>query len=202
VRSSAPPQRPSRLALSTTSVLAAATAIVAAVFVLVFWLSSASVMIEWQIALLILSGCLAAGLTAGLYRGVRLERPGDPPGRRSLPSLGRGDWFNLDFGADGASGFGDDSAGCLTTVAVAVVVVVLVVVTLQLLLLVVPPLSFAFYVACNRALRIILARSRNCRGNLGRSLGYGVAYTALGMSLVFAATWLAWLVAGRLGLGA
>jgi hypothetical protein len=41
------------------------------------------------------------------------------------------------------------------------------------------------------ALRQVFARSRVCRGNLGKSVGYALLYTALYTGWLFALVWIA-----------
>ena len=153
-------------------------------------------MIDWQLALLALTACLAAFLTVALYRGVRLEKPAASPGPASI--LGHFPDGLIDLrGADFGSAGGDSLVGWVATVIFTVVATIAFWMALQLLLLLVVPLLFAIYLACDRVLRSVLVRSRACRGNLRLSLKRGLTYAVAGMSVVNAATWLAWIVLAR-----
>jgi hypothetical protein len=176
---------------STSRILPSALAAILTTSLIVFRLSAASFIIEFQLSMLALA-CLFFGfLAAGLYRGARLERPFEPPGRKSvvkhLPNVGGVSLDGLDIG--------DGGAGCLVALVVLVLAIVMAVLALEVLLLVLPPVLFSAYLACDRALRIAFVRSRRCRGNLRLSLGHALWYTAVCAAVAFAAMWSGWLVA-------
>lgn len=197
---------------STRVVLLISLPVIATITVLVFVLSDRSIFVESQITLAIISLCLFGFLTTGLYRGVRLERPGKEELDRSVQQFesrsqstgsAPSNLFTLlfSFGPPDLSHFdlpkidlkdvpdaGDDLVGCLVTLVLWIVVLALLAVLVWLLAqfiaalpVFVVALSWIFY----RALRVVFARSRACRGRLLRSMGYGLLYTLLYTGWIF-----------------
>ena len=154
-------------AWSTTVILPLAVTIGIATAVAVFWVSPAPVLIEWQLTLLVLSVCLTAFLTVGLYRGVHLATPKRRPGRLGLPD---GGW---DFGGiDGASLDIGSGEGCAVALLL-IVFVIVAVVALQALLMLVPPVIYTLYRLCDALLRKALVGERSCSGSWPDSLQPG-----------------------------
>jgi hypothetical protein len=177
-----------RARASTAAILAAASTVVIASTVVVFWFSTAPVMVEWQLTVVVLAICLCTILTVSLYRGVRLERLGGPPRRFSLPS----DFdIPLDVGSVGGDGGGaaDFGEGCLVALLV-LALVVLAVVTVQFLLLAVPPVLYGLYRLCDRLLRYFFAASRACKGRPWRSLRLALACTGYAVAILYGGPWL------------
>jgi hypothetical protein len=196
--------------------------VIVTITLLVFALSNRSVFVESQITLAIISLCLFACLTIGLYQGVRLERPGKDELERSVQQFeaerGKANprWFDflnflfaigppdplhvqlphvdlphLDL-AGGSDSGGDDLVGCLVTLVVWIGVMLLIVLLVWLLaqaIAALPVIVVMLYWVFYRALRVVFARSRSCRGRLLRSMGYGLLYTVLYTGWIFALLW-------------
>ena len=192
-----PRQRPGRFGWSTISIVKVALVLGVSIGVAIFWLSSASMMVEWELTLAALAVCLAAFLSIGLYRGVRMEKPIAKPLPFKGPDSSNLGGVNFDgLNLDG----GDNALGCLVALVAIIVFVVLAWFTLEIAVLVVPPLLYGAYRSGDRALRIVFSRSRASRGRVWLSLTYGISYTAVCIGTLFAATWavrLAWLFATR-----
>jgi hypothetical protein len=182
-------------AWSTTVILPLAVTIGIATAVAVFWASPAPVLIEWQLTLLVLSVCLAAFLTVGIYRGVHLATPKRRPGRLGLPD---GGW---NFGGiDGFSLDGGSGEGCAVLVLV-IVFVILAFVAVQFLLMILPPVIYALYRVCDALLRKAFVGERSCSGSWPGSLKLGLAFAGPVVGVLVAATWLvraAWIAATHL----
>jgi len=182
-------------AWSTAVILPLAVTIGIAIAVAVFWVSPAPVLIEWQLTILALSVCLAAFLTVGIYRGVRLATPKRRPGRLGLPD---GGW---DLGGiDGISFDGGSGEGCAVVLLV-IVFVIMAVVALQLVLMILPPVIYALYRLCDALLRKIFVGERSCTGSWPGSLKLGLACTGYAVGVLVAGTWLvraAWITANHL----
>jgi hypothetical protein len=192
--------------------------VIVTITVLVFVLSDRSVFVESQITLAIISLCLFLFLTTGLYRGVRLERPGKDELDRSImqfESRAQGsrstssDFFGLLFSfgppdlshvklphidLKGVPDAGDHLVGCLVTLVLWTVVLALLAILLWMLaqfIAALPVFAVVLYWVFYRALRVVFARSKACRGKLLRSMEYGLLYTLLYTGWIFALLWIA-----------
>jgi hypothetical protein len=196
--------------------------VVAVVTLLVFWISHSSPYVEFQITLLVVAIILFVFLATGLYRGVRLERPQrdaprfEPlPTRNALPdgtpvstdvldgighSLSGVQLPHIDL--DLSDGFGgDDVAGCLVSIVAWIVVTIALAFLLwlaaQALWIALFALVVALYWVFYRALRVVFARSRQCRTKWLPSLATSLLYTTLYAGWVFVVIWISRLVWGR-----
>lgn len=180
--------------------------VAAAIALFVFWRSTSPVIVELQITLYIVAAVLFAFLAVALYRGVRVQRSrADRPSWRSLlrrnkheqPLITTDDALDVasvaadvigsidvkDIDLPDLSDSGDDLVGCLLAIVLWIGVTLLIIVLLPILIdlvwavafIVIAVLYWIFY----RALRVVFIRSRQCRGNLPRSLGYAAFYTLL-----------------------
>lgn len=162
--------------------------------VLVFWLSNRSFVGEATIALAIIAAGLFLFLTVGLYKGVQLQEPivEDPEKPFGSESIDVGSTVGLaaslpapDIKLDvpDLGGGGDDLVGCLVSLVLWVVVAILLMVLfwlfVQVLAFVLPWVLLALYWMFYRALRIVFAKADVCRGQLLRSMGYGLLYSTL-----------------------
>ncbi len=178
---------------------------VASIYVLVFWLSYSSIIVELQITLMVIAIVMFAFLSVGLYKGVRLERPHiEQPvykplrsGSTSSPSSDQsesaasnksstgGNVLQFMFESLGNVGDigGNDLAGCLTSILVWVGIAILFVVILPILAEIVWATVFvlilAFYWIFYKAFRLVFAKSRMCRGQLLLSIRYSLLYTVV-----------------------
>ena len=182
--------------------------VVAVIAVLVFWISYSSPFVELQITLLVIAAVLFLFLTAGLYRGVRLERPHREPLTRpsaAAPDAPGSGWEvvgeilrgiqlpDIHLDAGDAPG-GDDLLGCIGSILAWIVITFLAAILLWLLtqilwatlLVSIALLYWVFY----RALRVVFYRSRACKGKLLPSLGYSLLYTTLYTGWIFGLIWL------------
>ena len=207
--------------LSIKVVVLVSLPVIVAITVLVFVLSDRSVFAESQITLAIISLCLFVFLTTGLYRGVRLERPGKDELDRTIQQFEsraqatgapRSDLLGLlfSFGPPDLSHVslphldlpdisdgGDDLVGCLVTLVLWIGVLVLLTILLWLLVQFIsalPIFAVVLYWIFYRALRVVFAKSRTCHGRLLRSMEYGLLYTLLYTGWVFALLWIGRLV--------
>lgn len=152
------------------------------VVVLVFLLGKKTLFVELEISLALIALILFVFLTIGLYYGARLKwEPLNGTGTANSDSKEDGvPWL------DGAVHViePDLSGGCLSSI-VSVLAGLLFLAVLSVLLYWLVPFIWAgllviltgvFWVL-NRALRIVFARSRECQGNLPKSLGYALVYT-------------------------
>jgi hypothetical protein len=88
---------------------------------------------------------------------------------------------------------GDDLVGCLVTIVLWIGLLILLVVLLWVLAQVIaalPVLAMALYWIFYRALRVVFAKSRSCKGQLRRSMGYGLLYTAAYVGWIFVLLWM------------
>ena len=200
----------SRYAIWSVKAIAFISApVVAIIAVLVFFFSRSSVYVELQTTLLIIALCLFVFLTIGLYRGVRLERPHkEQPTWTPLttasstsPDLSAvGDVMRIidipevKIDLPDVSDAGDDLVGCLVGLVLWVVMSIALVILLPILVQVVWATLFALVLALYwvfyRALRVVFARSRACKGKLLLSTGYGLLYTALYTGWIFVLIWI------------
>ncbi len=212
-----PAREPRYPVWSTRIVLLLSLSVIVTITVLVFVLSDRSVFVESQITLTIISLCLFAFLTTGLYRGVRLERPAKDELDRSIQQFDSRDqaagprWsdffgFLLSFSPPdlshvslphidlaGVSDAGDDLVGCLLTLVLWIGVLILLTILLWVLAQVIaalPVFAVVLYWVFYRALRVVFAKSRACRGRLLRSIEYGLLYTLLYTGWIFALLWI------------
>jgi len=190
--------------------------VVIIIIVLVFWISHSPAFVELQITLQVIAAVLFAFLTLGLYRGVRLERPHREPlsftplgqstgSPETKPSRGealelvfrimaemRPPRIDLDMGD--APGGADDLLGCLASIVIWIVASIVLAFLLWLLAQVLWATLFvliaALYWLFYRALRIVFARSRLCKGKLLLSMQYGLLYTVLYTGWIFGLLWL------------
>lgn len=203
-----------RCPILNTKVVALITLpVIVTITVLVFVLSDRSIFVESQITLAVISLCLFVFLTTGLYRGVRLERPAKDELDRSVeqyearktttgphpadifgflfsfgpPNLSHVDLQHIDL--PGSSDVGDDLVGCLLSLGLWIVVLGLLAILIWILtqfIAALPIFDVVLYWIFYRALRVVFARSRVCRGRLLRSMGYGLLYTMLYTGWIFA----------------
>ena len=219
---SLPPNKRLRYPLwSAKAIMLISGWVIAIIAALVFLLSPGSVFVELQITLLLISLCLFAFFTIGLYKGVRLEKPpkeqlpppadlsalgellshGEIPPVIDLPHLpvDAPPLPHLHVDLPGVPDVGDDLIGCLVTlvlwVVVSIVLVFLFWLLAQFLVTVLPALALGLYWVFYRALRIVFAKSRMCKGRLLPSMGYGLVYTVLYTGWIFAVMWI-----GRYGI--
>ncbi len=209
---------------SAKAITIAAILVVASIYVLVFWLSYSSIIVEFQITLMVIAIALFAFLAIGLYKGVRLERPHveqpvyKPLRSDSTPSVisnksksraptsaqsSTGSSF-MQFLLEGLGNLGggiggDDLAGCLTSILVWIGIAILFVIILPLLAEIVWATIFvlllAFYWIFYKAFRLVFAKSRMCRGQLLLSIRYSLLYTVLYTGWLAVVLWI-----GRYGL--
>jgi hypothetical protein len=180
---------------STAVILPLAVTIGVAIAVAVFWVSPAPVLIEWQLTILVLSVCLTAFLTVGIYRGVHLATPKRLPRRMGLLdggwNLGSVDGFSFDIGS---------GEGCAVFLLV-IVFVIVALIAMQFLLMILPPVIYALYRLCDALLRKVLVGERSCSGSWPGSLGLGLVYAGCAVGVLVAGTWLvraAWIAATHL----
>lgn len=164
---------------------------------LVSLLSNRSFLTELEITLGIVSFGLFIFLAFGLYRGVRLEKPiqadldtpsfaAFDPALSFVPVL---DAPKLNVDIPNLGDAGDDIVGCLVSIllwiAISIVLVIAFWLLAQLVAFVLPWILLALYWVFYRALRVVFAKSRTCRGKLGLSLGYSLLYTLLYVGWMF-----------------
>lgn len=100
---------------------------------------------------------------------------------------------HIDLGGGSDLGSGDDLLGCLGGLVLWIVVMILIVAAVWLLaqaIAVLPVIVVMLYWVFYRALRVVFARSKTCRGRLLRSTGYGLLYTILYTGWVFVLLWI------------
>ncbi len=145
-------------------------------------------------------------LAVGLYKGVRLEKPGQvnvasPSAASPADVHPPTDLPKIHVDLPNVSDAGDDLIGCLLTivfwVVMSVVALLLVWIIEQLLILTLPSVAVLLYWLFYRALRVVFARSRVCRGRVWRSLGYSLLYTVLYVGWLFGVVWVSQYVVGR-----
>ena len=191
---------------STKAILLISLPVVVTIAVLVFVLSDRSLFVQTELTLLIISLCLFAFLTIGLYRGVRLERPEKDQLNRSIVQFESRDgasgpwWRDLPYfllsinppdlsrvelphvGLPHDVDIEDDLLGCLGAIILWIAAALLLMVLLWLLtqfIAALPVFAAVLYWIFYRALRVVFARSRACKGRLLPSMGYGLFYTVL-----------------------
>jgi hypothetical protein len=180
--------------------------VVAAVALIAFWRSTSPVIVELQITLYIVAVVLFGFLMVALYQGVRVQRSrSDRPGWRPLLRRNKGEQplITADDALDVAgvaadvlssidvkdidlpdlSDGGDDLVGCLLAIVFWIGVTLVIIIVLPILIELVWAVAFiliaVLYWIFYRALRVVFIRSRQCRGNWPRSLGYAGFYTLL-----------------------
>ncbi len=209
---------PSRYPIwSAKAVLLIALPVVVTIALLVFVLSDRSVFVETQITLLLISLCLFAFLTVGLYRGVRLQQPdkddiayaiqqfdsrnqGSNRGWLDLfvslflyfpPDLSH--WQAPHINLPDLPDTGDDWVGALVAILMWVLVLAALVALMWVLaqfIAILPVLAMGLCWVFYRALRIVFAKSRVCKGQWRRSAGYGLVYTVVYVGWIFALLWI------------
>jgi hypothetical protein len=199
--------------LNTRIVVLISVPVIVTITLLVFVLSTRSMLVESQITVGIISLCLFIFLTTGLYRGVRLERPGKDELDRSIRQFDSRDestgprwnnFFNILFAfgppdlprvelphldIHDMPDVGDDLVGCLVTLVLWIGVLILIMILLWLLTQVIaalPVIAVVLYWIFYRALRVVFAKSRACRGRLLQSAAYGLLYTLVYTGWIFA----------------
>jgi hypothetical protein len=160
---------------------------------LVYGLGKRSIFVETELTLTIIAAALFVFLAASLYHGVRVRRrdiPGEVTGVPIEKALDAPDFVSpvIEGAAEGGL---PGIAAAILAVVVAFLALMLLWVLLNLgivlwvfLLTVV---AWVFYLA----LRQVFAKSRVCRGNVSKSLGYALLYTALYTGWLFAVVWIA-----------
>jgi hypothetical protein len=161
---------------------------------LVFLLGHRSAIVEAEITLGIVAAALMLFLTMGLYRGVRVQRETMEfywPDQRSIL-----DGFNgsslpdiPDLGIDAGEGCLAAIVGLVAAVILGILLLILTWLLINLVWAVWLVLMIALFWVFNRALRIVFARARTCRGNLPNSLRYAALYTLLYTSWLFGLLW-------------
>mgnify|MGYP003577041819 FL=1 len=113
-------------------------------------------------------------IVSGLYRGIKLK---DNIGRITNKISWKGlSGNNLDITPDGCSADLDDALAWLLVAILAIILIwVLGNIFWVLILTFMAMLYWIFF----RALRLIFKRAPACRGNLAKSIGYGLFYTIL-----------------------
>lgn len=111
-------------------------------------------------------------LVSGLYRGVKLK---DNMGR-VVDRFKSGNWSP---GFEGVDGCMPDGEGILAWLAAAVAAILLIWVLGNVLWLLILVFAAMLYWIFFRALRLVFRKGPLCRGNLVRSLVYGLFYTIL-----------------------
>lgn len=179
--------RPPRYPVWTASSIALAGGLAAAVAsVSVFLLGHKSFFVETEISMAIVAFGLFVFLAVGLYRGARVPQerldmhPGTLP---DMPDLGLFDLVG-----------GDDPVSFILSIVFSIVVSILLALLAWLLLSMLWGLlivaALAVFHVFNRALRQVFARSEQCRGKLGPSLGYALLYTTLYTGWLFVLAWI------------
>lgn len=155
------------------------------VVLLVFLIGKKSLFVELELSLALIALVLFVFLTIGLYYGARLKweplygETDSGPARDDARSSCLDGWTWTDPGIDV-----DLDEGCLGAVISVLAGLLLLIVLSGLLFWLLPflwagilvILTGVFWVL-NRALRVVFARSRECQGNLPKSLGYALVYT-------------------------
>ena len=179
--------RPPRYPVWSASSIALAGGLAAVVAsVSVFLLGHKSFFVETEISLAIVAVGLFVFLAVGLYRGARVSlerldmRPETLP---EVPDLGLFDLVG-----------GDDPVSFILSIVFSIVVSILLALLAWLLLSMLWGLlivaALAVFWVFNRALRQVFARSRQCQGKLGPSLGYALLYTSLYTGWLFVLAWI------------
>jgi len=158
---------------------------------LVFYFSTRSFVTELTIALGIIAAGLFVFLAIGLYVGAQLEQPTKTapealdlgtvdPGLVGLPMINVPD-INLDIPDIGDAG--NDLVGCLVSIvvwiAISLLLMLLFWLLVQLFAIALPWILLALYWMFYRALKLVLDKAPQTRGQLGPSIGYALLYTAL-----------------------
>lgn len=163
---------------------------------LVFFLGHRSVFVELQITLAVISFCLFNFLSVGLYKGIRIKKDKfsdskfealdvmDVSSGLDVPSIG-----DLEF-----PDTGDDLVGIIISIVLWILVSVVLVTILFFLAnfvwAVLLVLVFIIYWVFYRALRQAFIKSRICKGNIIKSMGYGFIYTVLYTGWIFGVIWI------------
>lgn len=195
-----PNQPPRYLLWSPKAIAFISIPVVLITALLVFWLSSRSIFVELQITLSLIALGLFIFLAVGLYRGVRLEKPGkadlpEPSGFDAAAIFTpTGDLPKVDIDVPSLPDSGDDLVGCLVSIVfwlvVSVVIVALLWLIQQFIILTLPALVVLLYWIFYRALRVVFSKSRVCRNKLWLSLGYSFLYTFLYTGWLFGLVWI------------
>jgi hypothetical protein len=175
--------------------LAVLTLAVSATVVFLAGKQSLIVEVEWTLG--VVSAALFAMLAVGLYRGARLREKDAPTAE--LTKVDLSDWQpdstglpDMDCPLDAVDGGGDELGclgvivGVLLSVVVFFVLLGLLWVFLQFAVIVLFVVMTAIYWVLHLALRQVFAHSEDCRGKLGRSLGFASLYTVLYTGWLFA----------------
>ena len=176
------------------SIVLAAVLAVGIISALVFLLGHRSAIVEAEITLGIVAAALMLFLTVGLYRGVRVQRETMefywPDQRSILDGLDGSSLPELpDLGIDADDGCLGVIIGILGAVGLGILLLILTWLLINLIWAVWLVLMIALFWVFNRALRIVFARARTCRGNLPNSLRYAALYTLLYTSWLFGLLW-------------
>lgn len=162
----------------------------------VFGMGSKAVFVEMEITLAIIAGMLFIFLTSGLYFGVRFRRT-----RPSLPNVSGVELLDVadpslldgvnvldgfDLGVDGELGCLGVVVGVIVAAVVFLLLLLVVWLAVNLLWVLVPLFAFAVYWVFYMALRRVFVLSRRCRGDLVKSMGYGLLYTLIYTGWMFA----------------
>ena len=147
---------------------------------------------EIESSLVLISAALFLLLAFGLYRGVRL--PKHRLKFKKWKGIGR-DWDKYDM-FDPSIGFfeaGDGILGVIMSIVlwivVSIIVFFLLVMIANLLWGMLSILGVVLYWLYYRALRLALVKSRICRRNLWKSIGYALLYTLLYTGWLYLLVW-------------
>lgn len=171
-----PDRKPRRRRWLYTRPLFLNTLFVAIVTMLAVWLlglgSHRTLFANSLLSVSLLSFFFLLFLVSGLYRGVKLkDNMGKVVDRYKLK-----DWHP---GIDMGDGCIPDGEGILAWLAAAVLAILLIWVLSSVLWLLILVFAAMLYWIFFRALRLVFRKGPVCRGNLGRSLLYGLYYTVL-----------------------
>ncbi len=173
---------------SVRTVTAMASVVAGLVAVLVGVLGHADFLreLEWTVA--ICAAGLFVLLATGLYMGARVKRKGLPDGQWTVTDAPE-DYVSPEVMADVPLVETESVMGCLLSILLWIAVTFLAGFLIWALVqtggFVIVALIFAMCWVVYRALRMVFARSRECRGKLAKSLGYGAYYTVLYSAWVF-----------------
>ena len=146
------------------------------------------------ISLTVLSLVFFLFLTVGLYLGVRLKSGTSNAFLKWLTKKRR----RTDQGTMGADlpgpidvDTGDDLAGVLLSIALWIIMAILFVLFLVMMEFVIVALAGLLYWIFMRGLRLIFRKSDECRGDLPKSVAYGLGYSVMYVGWLYGVVYLA-----------